>query len=322
MNLPMIPKLIDYGSQPVYVVGHRPADADSVCSAIALANLYRKAGIQAEARIASEPDHETEAALAYLGVSVPPVLKDATGQQLVLVDHNSFAHAVPGAKDARIVGIYDHHVLSGAMTTSIVPVVILPYGSTGTIVYMIYRQYGIEIDRETASVLATAIMSDTNNCRYPDITALDRSALEDLVGIAGIDRNQFNRARLRGRIDYTGMTDREVLLSDYRSYEVEGKRIGICYARSVGEENHREMIARLQLTLERYYPESDTDYLYLMIHDYDTDRQDILYCGNDAGKVAMEAVGSADGAHITLKPSISRKGEFLPALAKVLEKHI
>ena len=322
MEIPRIPQMLDYGGQPVYVVGHRPADADSVCSAIALANLYQKLGIRAEARVASEPDHETEAALTYLCVSVPPILEDAAGKQLVLVDHNSFSHAVPGAKDAWIMGIFDHHVLSDATTTSIVPVIILPYGSTATIVYTLYRQYGIEIDRVSASMLATAIMSDTNNCRYPGITSLDRFALDDVIRIAGMDRDEFNRARLRGRIDYDGMTDREVLLSDYRSYEVERKRIGICYARSVGEENHREMIARLQTALECYYPESGMDLLYLMIHDYDTDRQDILYCGPGAGEAAMEAVGSADGKHITLKPSISRKGEFLPALAKILEKHI
>lgn len=308
------------GEKTVYVIGHNPADADSICSAIALSNLCNMLGVSAQARMASEPDRETTAVFEYLGEEMPEILKDATGQSLILVDHNSCAQAVPGAREAEIVGIYDHHVLSDFTTGKIIPVVILPLGSTGTLVYTMYRQYGAEIDRRTAAIIATAIMSDTNNCRYPSATPLDRYALDESIKIAGIDRSEFNRVRLRGRIDYSGMSDRDVLLSDYRSYEVGGYGVGICYARSVGEENHREVMAHLQAEMQRYYPESGMDLLYVMIHDYDTDRQDILYFGKGAKEAAIQAVGSADGVHITRTPSISRKGDFLPALAKVLEK--
>lgn len=311
---------VDYGEKITYVIGHRPADADSVFSAIALAHLYNIIGIKAQARIASEIDRETEMLLDFLGIQAPEILQDAFGEQLVLVDHNSLTQAVNGAENARIVGICDHHGLSGIYTRDIVPVFILPLGSTGTVIYTLYKQFGVEITRDVAAVMAAAIMSDTNNCRYSGTSGLDSAALTELLDIAGIDRNEFNRVRLKGRVDYAGMTDRQVLLSDYRKYDVAKHSIGISYARSVGNENHMEMIVRLKAEAERYYPESGTDLLYVMIHDYETNRQDILCFGKGAKEVAIKAVGSADGEHISPTPCISRKKTFLPALAAVLKE--
>ena len=54
---------IDYGNGPVYVIGHKPPDSDSVCTVIAYANLKRKLGINAEPRIASPVNAETAYAL-------------------------------------------------------------------------------------------------------------------------------------------------------------------------------------------------------------------------------------------------------------------
>ena len=309
---------VNYGDAVTYVIGHRHADADSVFSAMALSRLMNHMGVKAEARITSEPDRETAVVLRELGLTAPEILENAEGLQLTLVDHNSVSQAVRGADKSRIVGIYDHHALSETATVDIVPVFIMPVGSTGTIVYCLYRQVGVEIDRETAGILAAAIMSDTNNCRYHGSTELDKFALHELLGIAGLDRASFNHTRLRGRIDYSGMTERQILKNDYRRYTIEGRTVGIGYARSVGIENHLDMLARMEKEMERFYPTSKCELLYMMIHDYDTDRQDILCAGEGALEYAITAIGSEDGEHITLCPSISRKADFIPALTKVL----
>lgn len=311
-------KNVHYGDGVTYVIGHRHADADSVFSAMAMARLLTLAGIDARARIASETDRETKAVMDYLHLTPPDMLTDASGLQLALVDHNSLSQAVKGADKACIVGIYDHHALSEIASVDIIPVFIMPVGSTGTIIYSLYHQLGAEIDAETAGILAAAIMSDTNNCRYQGSTELDKYALNELLEIAGLDRTAFNRVRLHGRIDYSGMTDHQILKNDYRRYSVAGRAVGIGYARSVGPENHMDMLARMQEAMNAYYPTSKCDLLYIMIHDYETDRQDILCAGEGAFDAAVRAIGSADGKHITLSPSISRKADFIPALTKVL----
>lgn len=317
----MLLENMDYRGEPVYVIGHQPADADSVCSAIALSHLYQKLGINAKPRIASEIDRETSVILEYLHVPAPKQMDDAAGKQLVLVDHNNFSQAVKGADQARIVGICDHHALSGLSVTEIIPVFIAPLGSTGTVVYTLYRKLGVEIGATDAALIGAAIMSDTNNCRYTNVTGLDREALHTLMEAADIDRDEFNRVRLRGRVDYDGMTPRQILLSDYRKYTAAGRQIGISYARSVGKENHLQMMKLLQEEADEYFPQSGTELFYVMIHDYDTERQDILAVGERAEEIARRALRLNDGEKMTFNRSISRKGDFLPALTWFLEYH-
>ena len=64
----------------IYVFGHRNPDTDAVTSAIALAYLKNKLGINAEARVLSEINKETQFVLSYFGVAKPEILDDVKVQ--------------------------------------------------------------------------------------------------------------------------------------------------------------------------------------------------------------------------------------------------
>ena len=74
INYPAYMQGIDYGTGVTYIVGHNPPDSDTVCTAIAYANLKRELGINAEARIAAHPNAETAYVLRYFGVKEPLLL--------------------------------------------------------------------------------------------------------------------------------------------------------------------------------------------------------------------------------------------------------
>lgn len=67
-------------SQPVvYVVGHKHPDTDSICSAIAYAQLRHKQGLAGvTAARAGNLNRQTEFVLERLGVAVPPLLTDVS----------------------------------------------------------------------------------------------------------------------------------------------------------------------------------------------------------------------------------------------------
>lgn len=312
---------VDYGDQVTYVVGHKNPDLDTVAASIAYANLLTQMGVRAEARLTGEIDSETEFALDHFSLKLPELLTDASGLQLALVDHNARTQTVDGADDARIVAVIDHHNLSDVSTVDIVPTVILPVGSTCTILYTMFTQLGLTIPRPIAGLMAAAIMSDTNNCRYQDATAMDEAAVEALLKRARTDRGEFNLKRLEARVDYGDMTDREILFDDYKTYAIAGYAVGVGCVVSVGEEGHRDMISRMQTEMEKSFADSGMDLMYILIHDYESGRQDILYFGDGAKEAVIEAFGSEDGEHIILNPSISRKSVFIPGLTRVLEKN-
>ncbi len=63
-------------AKPVYVIGHRNPDTDSICSAIAYAALKREEGENAIAARAGQINAETQYALDYFKVDVPKLIVD------------------------------------------------------------------------------------------------------------------------------------------------------------------------------------------------------------------------------------------------------
>ena len=65
------------GQDRVYVIGHRNPDSDSICSAIAYAELRRQQGLLGVvAARAGTINHQTQFVLDHLGVAVPELLAD------------------------------------------------------------------------------------------------------------------------------------------------------------------------------------------------------------------------------------------------------
>ncbi len=61
-------------SDIIYITGHKNPDTDTICSAIAYAELKRRLGVNAEARRLGEINRETEFVLNYFNVPVPDIL--------------------------------------------------------------------------------------------------------------------------------------------------------------------------------------------------------------------------------------------------------
>ena len=62
--------------KPIYVIGHRNPDTDSICSAISYANLKRAMGINAVAARCGKVNNETKYALEYFKVDEPIMIQD------------------------------------------------------------------------------------------------------------------------------------------------------------------------------------------------------------------------------------------------------
>lgn len=77
-------------NEKIYIFGHRNPDTDSVTSAIALANLKKELGIQAEAYVLGEINKETEYVLNYFNTKVPAYLNDVKLQIKDLNYHKNY----------------------------------------------------------------------------------------------------------------------------------------------------------------------------------------------------------------------------------------
>ena len=64
------------GTKPIYVIGHRNPDTDSICSAISYAHLKQAMGVNAVAARCGKINNETKYALEYFKVEQPHLLAD------------------------------------------------------------------------------------------------------------------------------------------------------------------------------------------------------------------------------------------------------
>ena len=313
---------------PVYVIGHCSPDSDTVCSAVAYARLLTMLGYTAEAAVTAPVNKETAYILKTAGVEAPPVMEDASGKSIFLVDHSEYAQAVNGMEDAHIVGIIDHHGVGSITTGHQVVYEAKPIGATATIIWLDYLNYGLEIDRTTATLLLGAILSDTADLTGTTVTEADRQAVARLAGLAGItDVKSFYQELHAEALSYDGMTDEEILFSDYKEYEVSGVKFGIGMVSVLDEEHAREMAKRMKEALPHGFESVQVDLLYagVGIREEDVKTDFIVSCdgqSRDVFEAAFPGYDEFDGtSYIFRNGGLGRKSKFVPGLTEYLNAH-
>ena len=311
----------------IYVTGHQIPDSDTVAGSIAYADLLRKLGYDAVPVILSPINTETAWLLQTAGVEVPELLEDASGRNMVLVDHSDYAQSAEGLANARILAVIDHHGVGSV--TSALPLIYdaRPIGAATTIIWMRYRDCGFEPDRQTACAMLGAILSDTSNFKSASTTFADREAVAALSALAGVTDTDAIYANLyKASISYEGMTDEEILLSDYRQYGGAGRKYGIGVVSVYDESEVKEMIARMLNAFPKVAGSDGMDMAFAQISIFHDDLSiTYLVPSNQAAEEVLRAAYPAsdrvtyDGNVCRLEPGISRKRDLVPAITAVLE---
>ena len=318
---------MDIWDSPVYVIGHRSPDSDTVCSAIAYAQLLTKLGYPAEARITEAVNRETAYILQEAGVEAPKVLEDAAGASIFLVDHSEYAQAAEGMKDAHIVGILDHHGVGSVTTGHQVVYEARPIGATATIVWLDYMNYGVEIDPTTAHLMLGAVLSDTDNLRGSTTTDADRRAVTTLADIAGVsDVQAFYLGLHAEKLSYEGMTAEEILFSDYKEYEASGVKFGIGLVNAIDEETAARLAREMKEALAANIGAGGTDLLYASVGMRENGQKiDYIVPADEASRQMIEDAfpnyDEYDGTAFIFRTGLGRKTKFVPGLTDYLAAH-
>ena len=93
-----------------------------------------------------------------------------------------------------------------------------PVGCTGTIMYQIYQEKGLDIAPNIAGLLCAAIISDTLMFRSPTCTMLDKAAAEALAGIAEISIPEFASEMFRAGSNLKDKSPEEIFYQDFKKF--------------------------------------------------------------------------------------------------------
>ena len=313
---------LDWGEgTTAYVIGHKSPDTDAVCSAITYAYLMRALGYQCEARVAGKLNNETKMVLERFGIEVPKVMTSAEGERMIMTDHSELQHAIEGMDRARILQIIDHHALGSAVTAAPLYCRIMPVGSTCTVVYTSFKDYGVTIGKDMAGLMLSALLSDTNNMTSTTTSALDSMVYAELLPLTGItDAGRYYSEMSDSLASYSGMTDEEIFFSDYKDYGAEsvGKEIGVAVVNSLDEAAQASLRGRMATFMPIALEKRKREMVFAMIVNKRDNYTDIIYYGDGAKEAAEEAFGKSDKGYIRCKGQLSRKNDFIPAISKAL----
>lgn len=314
----------DYGSETTYVIGHKSPDSDTVGSAIAYAYLLNQIGIPAQAAVSGPVNRETACALNIFDLEAPPIIDRAEGKQFVLVDHNSYTQAIDGMKEARVVGILDHHGCGDVANSEQIFVFSAPAGATASLVYNAYCECGVEVPRDMARVMLMGILSDTSNMTK-SLTLCDRIAFQALVPLAELESvDSLYQEMSSASLNHEGLSDLEIYRSDYKEYEAGGTRFSIGVVNVFGEGEMLKMADRMKSAMEENQAESGMDMLFVMvINKKESDSENhmcMAACGDGAEMLLQKIFLNDDGSgRFLFKESLSRKKAIVPAITEALE---
>ncbi len=235
-------------------------------------------------------------------------------KKVILVDHNSYEQSAIGLDETDILEIVDHHNIGSIGTNMPISFRNMPVGSTCTIISILYKENGIEIPKNMAGLMLSGILSDTLILTSPTVTDYDKEAVKMLSEIAGVEYRKYGMAMLKAGSSLKGKTREEVLYTDYKTYPVGDKKIGLgqITTLNVNEilDDKEEYIKLLDNTAEAngYY------FIALFITDIIKKGSYVLYSRRAEGilKGSYKNENLVEGTF--LKGVVSRKKQVLPGI--------
>lgn len=299
----------------LFVFGHKSPDTDSICSAISLAYLKNKLGVEAKAYALEEPRKEAKFVLDYFKVESPEVLPAGAikGQDVALVDHNEVAQTADDIAEANLVEVIDHHKIGCLSTDLPISVRIMPVGCTCTIIYNLFKENNVEIPYEIAGLLLSAILSDTLIFKSPTTTELDKEAALALAEIAKVDYEKYGMEMFKAGTSLEGFSIEEIVNMDFKEFNMSGNKVGIGQVMTLDIDS----ILNKKDEYLSYINGTDYDMLVLAITDIIKEGSYLLYKANDS--VISEAFNVDANQGVFAEGVVSRKKQLVPNLTNAVK---
>ena len=298
-----------------YVFGHKSPDSDSITSSLVMANLEKELGnSEAQAYRLGNINKETEFILNYLGIDAPELLESVEDDaNVILVDHNSPSESVDNLENANILKVVDHHKL--ALETSY-PLFLRfePVGCTETILCKLYEENDVEITKEMATLMVSAIISDTLLLKSPTTTEDDKKAVAKLAEIAEIDAEEYGLEMLKAGTDLSSFSIEEILSLDAKQIDFKDVKSIVNQVNTASIPDVLEMKDELEAGINKIIEDENLDLFMLLITDIVNSNSQVIALGKNADLVEKAYGVKLNDNMVLLEGVVSRKKQVVPIM--------
>ena len=240
-------------------------------------------------------------------------------KKVILVDHNEKTQSVDGLEEADIVEIIDHHRLGTISTSSPINFRNMSVGSTSTIIFGMFNQYGIDIPHEIAGLLLSAILSDTLLLKSPTTTKIDVDSVNRLSKLLDVNYEEYGLEMFKAGSSLKGKTIEEIIYQDFKQFNTEDVNIGIG---QVFTTNYDEIDARKDKyisELNKISINNNYDIVCLFVTNIITNGSYILF--NDSARNTISLAFNINNIEQGqfLENVVSRKKQMIVSIIDVIE---
>ncbi|UCZ54195.1 manganese-dependent inorganic pyrophosphatase [Bacillus shivajii] len=305
----------------VFIFGHKNPDTDTICSAIAYADLKKSLGMDAEPVRLGEVNGETEYALNQFHAESPRLISKASDEvnEVILVDHNEFQQSVEDIKDVRILEVIDHHKVSNFETSDPLYFRAEPVGCTATILYKLYKENNVEIPKNIAGLMLSAIISDSLLFNSPTCTEEDVQVAEKLAEISGVDAKEYGLEMLKAGADLSDKSVEQLISLDAKEFQMGESKVEVAQVNTVDPKEVFAQQEEITKAIEKTMKEKGLDLFLFLVTDILENDSHALAVGEPTAAVEEAFNVQLHDQTAILKGVVSRKKQVVPQLTEAMK---
>ncbi len=246
-------------------------------------------------------------------------LLNARRKLLILVDHNERTQTADNIEEADILEIIDHHRIGNLTTMSPVMFRNQPVGCTATIIYQMYNEQGVEIDKTGAGLLLAAILSDTLMFRSPTCTKYDQQAAAVLAKIAGLNVEKFANDMFLAGSNLSGKAPEEIFYQDFKKFIAGDNIFGVGQINAMNQTSLDEVESRIVPFMKNEVGKNGITMVFFMLTNIIDESTKLICVGDNSERLAEKAFDiKVHKGLCVLKGVVSRKKQLIPPLMSAM----
>ncbi|MGF3105103.1 manganese-dependent inorganic pyrophosphatase [Rossellomorea sp. DUT-2] len=303
------------------IFGHKNPDTDTITSALVYADLKTKIGMDVEPVRLGDVNGETQYALDYFNVDAPRLVEKVAGETdtVILVDHNERQQSAEDIEEVRVLEVIDHHRIANFETADPLYYRAEPVGCTATILNKIYKEKGVEVTKEMAGLMLSAIISDSLLFKSPTCTDEDVAAANELAEIAGVDAEVYGLEMLKAGANMSTKSVAELVTLDAKEFSMGNAKVEVAQINVVDVNDVFGRQAEVEAAMETLIKEKGLDLFLLVVTDILENDSTALALGSKAAEVEKAFNVTLQNNTALLKGVVSRKKQIVPVLTDAMK---
>jgi manganese-dependent inorganic pyrophosphatase len=300
------------------IFGHKNPDTDSICSALAYADLKTKIGADVEAVRLGSVSAETQFVLDAFTTAAPRLVESVAGEasQVILVDHNERQQSAIDIDDVTIAEVIDHHRIANFETAGPLYYRAEPVGCTSTIVFKMFKESGVAVSPQIGGLMLSAIISDTLLLKSPTCTPEDIAAAQELAPIAGVDLQTYGMELLKAGASLRDRSIAQLVSTDSKEFPMGGAKVEIAQVTAVDVDDVLSRQDELEAALRDTIAAKGLDLFLFVITDILNNDSVAVALGPRAAAVEAAFGVTLENNRALLTGVVSRKLQIVPALTE------